>query len=146
MRDVAILKHAVAEPGVCCKCGSQGRDWFVDLGLDVEGKHAPGEQFQDTVPFVWFEGVLYLCDLCFNGMVADVFRKFPQFAEFHQVESYPHGLSRPAESNERDAVSSDRGTAENDSSSDEHDSDVAVEQRSTDDDPGPTSGFSLVAG
>lgn len=89
MRDVMLLKNPVAEPGVCCKCGSQNKDWFVDIGIDVEGKHLPGEEYQETVPFIWFEGVFYLCCDCYNSLVTDLTRRWDQFAKDNYIETEP---------------------------------------------------------
>jgi hypothetical protein len=73
MRDVTLLRRPVGAPGVCGKCGSQNRLWFLDLGFDLEFlPHGNG---------YYTEGVVYLCNECVRGLVADVNRRWAAFAD-----------------------------------------------------------------
>jgi hypothetical protein len=75
MRPVSILSNPVAEPGICGKCTSQDRDWYVDLGFDTVFNMEAGE----TGYPIWTEGVVYLCCDCFNSLVVDAHRSFQIF-------------------------------------------------------------------
>lgn len=86
MRDVAIYSNPVAEPGVCSKCGSQHRDWFIDLGFEIEGTK------DSHIGPMWYEGVTYICCECWNSLINDVGRKFAQYADAHTVKVNPNGI------------------------------------------------------
>jgi hypothetical protein len=60
MRPVQLTYDPPAMPHVCIKCGAhaQIRDWFVDIGAEVE-----------------WEGYVYLCNSC----LADIIRVTPDF-------------------------------------------------------------------
>jgi hypothetical protein len=60
MRPVALTYDPPAMPHTCIKCGAhaQIRDWFVDIGAEVE-----------------WEGYIYLCNSC----LADIVRVTPDF-------------------------------------------------------------------
>lgn len=90
MRDIGLYKHPVAEPGVCGKCGSQKKDWFVDLGFQLESVRALDEPLMpDTM---WYEsGVVYLCCDCLNDIIVTTNRKFEQFEQDHSVKVPLHG-------------------------------------------------------
>lgn len=75
MREVAIYNHPVTVPGVCGKCGSQDKDWFVDLGFDTIFNQEPDEAGSP----IWTDGTVYLCSDCYNSLVTDVNRRFKQF-------------------------------------------------------------------
>jgi len=75
MRPVQILRNPVAEPGVCGKCTSQDRDWYVDLGFDTMFN---SEQEGTGYP-LWTDGVIYLCCDCFNSLVVDAHAAFQVF-------------------------------------------------------------------
>lgn len=75
--EVAIYSNPVALPGVCCKCGSQDKDWFVDLGFDYEMKTC----LPDNPYPVSIDGVMYLCCDCINSLYLDINRKLDQFEE-----------------------------------------------------------------
>ena len=91
MRDVAIYENPIMEPGVCARCYSQDKDWFVDLGLNIAGtKTSPMNQGQENAeysyPNHWFDGaIIYCCD-CINNLMSDVERRFKQFKETHSPE------------------------------------------------------------
>jgi len=67
MRPVAITYDPPAMPHTCIKCGAhaQIRDWFVDIGAEVE-----------------WEGIVYICNSC----LSDIVRVTPDFlsVEAHQ--------------------------------------------------------------
>ena len=54
MRPVAIYKDPPTLPHVCIKCGAhaQIREWFVDIGTEVE-----------------WEGIVYICNSCMSDIV-----------------------------------------------------------------------------
>lgn len=94
MREVTILSNPVAEPGVCMKCGSQERDWFVDIGIDIDyNENRSGLK-------LWLDGIAYLCCDCLNNLYTDVHKRFSQFEETRDIEVYPHGIERTDISNE----------------------------------------------
>lgn len=121
MRDVMILNHPVAEPGFCCKCGSQDKNWFVDLGFDTEMTRPnviemanADEPFMDLP--VWLDGIMYLCCDCVNNLFADIYRKFEEFKKDHFVEVYFNG--RTISSDHHGAEQNDSGDESDDSDSD----------------------------
>ena len=80
-REETIFSNPVAAPGVCAKCGSQDKDWFVDLGFELEmHKYEPSIELP-----TWFDGVVYLCCDCVNNLISDIDRKFPVFKDDHYV-------------------------------------------------------------
>ena len=105
MREVTILKRPVSAPGVCGKCGSQEKDWFVDVGLDLDFNQTEpqinkeGERNPGLV--LWVDGVFYLCCDCLNSLMSDVERKFDNYLEGNEARILPHGR------NERDDVPDD---------------------------------------
>ena len=92
MRDVAIYNHPVTVPGVCGKCGSQDRDWFVDLGFDTIFNQEPDSIGTPT----WTDGTIYLCSDCYCNLIDDVNRRFGQFLHdvpvTHRNYTIPVGL------------------------------------------------------
>lgn len=92
MRSVAIYENPVMEPGVCGKCGSQQRDWFVDIGLNVTGgKRNPMNDREDEGslyehPDVYFDGALFICCVCINDMFNEINRRFLEFKKDHVVK------------------------------------------------------------
>jgi hypothetical protein len=60
MRPVALTYDPPSTPHVCIKCGAhaQIRDWFVDIGSEVE-----------------WEGIVYICNSC----MSDIVRVTPDF-------------------------------------------------------------------
>lgn len=80
-REVTIFSNPVAAPGVCAKCGSQDKDWFVDLGFELEM-----HKYEPSIGLTtWFDGVVYLCCDCINNLIYDIDRKFPIFKDDHYV-------------------------------------------------------------
>lgn len=112
MREVGIFQNPVAEPGVCIKCGSQHREWFIDIGIDVDYN-----EDRDGLR-LWLDGIAYLCSDCFNGLVKDVYRRFAEYEQTHDVEVQPYGYESP---NERDDVPDEisSGTEPDDSESEQ---------------------------
>ena len=92
MRSVAIYENPIMEPGVCARCGSQDKDWFVDLGLVVEGGRDNPNNNREPVgsdykyPSLWFEGAIFYCCDCVNNLVTDVSRKLEEFKNTHIVK------------------------------------------------------------
>ncbi len=97
MREVNILTNPVAHPGVCGKCGSQNKDWFVDIGMDIdynmklEGSQLPNEEDLDNRLNIWLDGILYLCCDCINSLIVDVTRRFNDYLQEHDVRTYLNG-------------------------------------------------------
>lgn len=117
MRTVAIYENPIMEPGVCAKCGSQQRDWFVDLGLNITGeKEAPykavnvedGEPYES--PNHWFDGAIMYCNVCINNLFDDVCRKFTEFKENHIVKEDFNGLGTNDSATAGDIESTEQDT------------------------------------
>jgi len=89
MREVYIYKHPVTEPGFCGKCGSQNRDWFVDIGFDTIFNHP---EAGEGVPN-WTDGTIYICSECYHNLVSDVNRRFESF--LNDVQSTRRGYTLP---------------------------------------------------
>ena len=73
MRPVTIYKNAQFAPNVCIKCGSdhKARDWFVDLGFDLEFiKHNQNH-----------DGPIMLCNKCMSGMLTEYAAAVPIYVE-----------------------------------------------------------------
>ena len=92
MRKVSVFSNPVAEPGVCGKCGSQDKDWFIDAGFDVDFNIQAGE----NQPSYWLDGVLYLCCDCLNNLITDARKQFDHYLKDHDVEVYLNGSERDA--------------------------------------------------
>jgi len=87
-REISIFSNPVAAPGVCAKCGSQNKDWFVDLGFELEMN-----KFEESIQLpIWLDGVVYLCCDCVNDLVATVTRKFQVYQEDHYTEVGFNGI------------------------------------------------------
>jgi len=87
-REITIFSNPVTAPGVCGKCGSQQKDWFVDLGFELEM-----QKFEPSIDLpIWLDGVLYLCCDCINDLVTVVTRKFVVFKQDHDVEVGFNGI------------------------------------------------------
>jgi len=87
-REILIFNNPVAAPGVCAKCGSQNKDWFVDLGFELEM-----QKFEPIMDLpVWLDGVVYLCCDCINDLVVTVGRKFEVFKQDHYTEVGFNGI------------------------------------------------------
>jgi len=91
MRTVTIYRNAIAPPGVCAKCGSQDRDWFVDLGFSTNMEQRIGDL---DIP-IWVEdAVVYLCCECINGLMDDIQRAYDEFAPVNDITvPYKHGTN-----------------------------------------------------
>ena len=71
-----VLGHPVSDPGFCIRCGSQNRDWFVDLGIDAAINIPPDGDY----PVAWLDGILYYCCECINNLLTDVEAALKAFA------------------------------------------------------------------
>ena len=90
--EISIFNNPVAAPGVCAKCGSQDKEWFVDLGFEQEM-----HKFEHSLDIpIWLDGVVYLCCDCINDLVTVVTRKFEVFKQDHYVEVGFNGISGSA--------------------------------------------------
>jgi hypothetical protein len=91
-RTVAIYENPIMEPGVCARCASQDKDWFVDLGLIITGERTNPNNVREpvgsdyTYPNLWFEGAIFYCCDCINNLVTDVSRKLEEFKNNHIVK------------------------------------------------------------
>lgn len=119
MREVTIFSNPVATPGVCAKCGSQDKEWFVDVGFDIDYNQA-----LEAGHNIWLDGVLYLCCDCINGLVVDTHRYMENtFKKSHYVETeFVYG-PRVSDEVSNEPSSDD---SESESSSDESGSEFAI--------------------
>jgi hypothetical protein len=90
MRKVSIYSNPVAAPGVCGKCGSQHKDWYIDLGFDLDFNIKENPE----APSLWLDGVLYLCCDCLNSLIVDAHRQFAHYLKNNDVEVYLDGHER----------------------------------------------------
>lgn len=107
-REITIYSNPVAAPGVCAKCGSQNKEWFVDLGFELEM-----QKFDTSIDLpVWLDGVVYLCCDCINDLVATVGRRFEVFKKDHYTEVGFNGIP----GNDPDPISDGAESEANDDS------------------------------
>lgn len=142
MRDVAIYSNAIAEPGVCAKCGSQAKDWFVDLGFDLDMNRPFNVEMDSSETPVqsynlWFDGVVYLCCDCFNNLVIDAQRLYEEFKNTHNIGVELHGSTGDSAFDESEQ--DDSGDVEDYSGTDPDDPGIVE----TSEDSEPSLGFSL---
>ena len=102
-REITIFNNPVAAPGVCAKCGSQDKEWFADLGFELEM-----QKFEPSINLpIWLDGVVYLCCDCINNLVTDVTRKFEIFKLDHYTEVGFNGIPGSSDDPVSDGASSE---------------------------------------
>ena len=120
MRTLTIYNNPVAAPGVCARCGSQDKDWFADMGFELDmNKYEPSLNLP-----VWFDGIVYLCCDCVNDIISDLRKAYKHFQIDHDVKVTLNGIgtdtsdvvtsangdNQESDSDDRDIESDEQGS------------------------------------
>lgn len=137
MLPVQVFARAPFPPHICVKCGSQNRQYLIDLGINLEVYYNPA-----VYGNAGYEGAIYICNECWDSLVVSVSREIQMF--LHGTMPWEKG-EEPTYQNTEELIDGPIRLPErsNDDSTDTDANDPGTESNSEDsepDDSQPTDG------